>query len=548
LVFLPLLLSAPASAQQPRPPSQQPGQIERQFKKPPEPKAQPEAVTIPEEGQPRPANADRIRFVLNDLTLEGVTAYPMERLRPVYAGLLHQDVSLADIYQAVDTLTARYRNDGYILSQVIVPAQTVDSGVVKLRAIEGYIAAVTVDGGSQDVRERVLALGEKIRASRPLTAAVLERNVLLMNDLPGVRARAVLAPSAVPGASDLVLQVTNVPRATAFTADNRGSRSQGQQRLVGDGQFYSLFGGASATEVLGATSVNPELFFLSVSHTQFVGSAGGRIGVAASYAYSKPQELEVVPLHLITNSTTTAVSYIQPLIRRRARNLSVRAAFTTFDSRSDIFDVEDSADRLRAIRLGLTFDTSDRLNGVTIADFEFSQGINGLGASTNGDQYLSRPLGRADFRKVTLYSARMQTLHGNWSLFLAGSGQYAFTDLLSPELFSFGGELFGRGYDPSELLNDHGIAGRVDLQYAHTSTSHRRLLLLPYAFFDAGKVWQRTPLPGIPSSDSATSAGGGLRLTRGPLSGFIEIAKPLDHVVLQEGNRDPRFYVGFSVR
>ena len=540
-------LPAPALAQQPRPPVA-PGQIERQFKKPPEPKSQTEAVTIPEAGQPRPADADRIRFVLNDLTIDGVTAYPMETLRPVYAGLLHEDVSLADVYQVVDTLTARYRNDGYILSQVIVPAQTVEEGVVKLRAIEGYIASVRVDGGSDGIRERIRALGEKIRASRPLTAAVLERNVLLMNDVPGVRARAVLAPATVPGASDLILEVTNGPLATAFSLDNRGSRAQGPQRLVGDAQLYSLFGGASVTEVLGATSATPELLFVSVSHDQLVGNSGGRIGVSASYAYSKPQELLVVPLHLLTNSTTTSISYVQPLIRRRSRNLSVRAAFTTFDSRSDVFDVEDTADRLRAVRLGFTVDTSDRLDGVTIADVEFSQGIDGLGASTNGDRYLSRPTGRTDFRKATLYAARMQALPAHWSVFIAGSGQYAFTDLLAPELFSFGGDLFGRGYDPSELLNDHGAAARVDLQYTYTSSSHRRLSVMPYGFFDAGRAWQRTPVAGIPSSEGATSAGGGLRLNLGQLSGFVEITKPLDRIVLQERNRNPRIYAGFSVR
>ena len=39
-------------------------------------------------------------------------------------------------------MSARYRNDGYILSQVIVPAQSVEGGVVRLQAIEGHVAAI----------------------------------------------------------------------------------------------------------------------------------------------------------------------------------------------------------------------------------------------------------------------------------------------------------------------------------------------------------------------------------------------------------------------
>ena len=120
-------------------------------------------------------------------------------------------MTLADIYKIVDSLTARYRNDGYILSQVVVPAQSVEHGVIRLQAIEGYIADVRVEGGDADLRARVGRYGEKIRAIRPLTAAALERYVLLLNDLPGVRVHAVLAPASTPGASELVLQVRSTP-------------------------------------------------------------------------------------------------------------------------------------------------------------------------------------------------------------------------------------------------------------------------------------------------------------------------------------------------
>ena len=146
---------------------------------------------------------------------------------------------------------------------------------------------------------------------------------------------------------------------------------------------------------------------------------------------------------------------------------------------------------------------------MNIADIEYSHGLKGLGASDNGDEYLSRPGGRSDFSKATLYAARIQSLPANWSVVVAANGQYAFTDLLAPELFSVGGEQFGRGYDASELLNDHGAALKIDLRYAHTWGGRRPVTLMPYIFGDAGRVWQRTPFAGGESQQTLSSAGGG---------------------------------------
>ncbi|HSL20323.1 MAG TPA: ShlB/FhaC/HecB family hemolysin secretion/activation protein [Vicinamibacterales bacterium] len=534
---------------QTRPGTVQPGQVERQLEKPREPSARPGVITIPEPGQTPPPNAAGIQFVLNHVTVDGVTIYQDGALRRLYAGSLGREVTLADVYRIVDALTARYRNDGYILSQVIVPAQSVENGAVRLQAIEGYIAGVRVEGGSAAMNARVRRYIEKLRAVRPLTAAALERSVLLVNDIPGVWARAVLTPSSTPGAADLVLVVSQRPFATGLSVDTRGSRAQGRQRVFADVGLHSLFGGASLTELRGVSTADRELGYFAAAHDQLVGSGGAMIGVAGSYVYSRPQELAFIPLELTTTSQAFTLHVTHPLVRSRARNLHARAVVSVFDSRTEVFGVKDTADRLRAVRLGLTFDASDGLGGISLADLEFSQGIDALGASTNGDEYLSRPTGRSDFRKATLYAARLQSLPAHWSIALVLNAQYALTDLLSPELFAVGGEQFGRGYDFAELLNDHGIAAKLDLRYSHAWTGRRPATLMPYAFVDFGQVWQRTRFPGLDASQSAASAGGGFRLGLGhQLSAFVEFAKPLTKTIGQEKNRKGRIYAGLSVQ
>jgi hemolysin activation/secretion protein len=541
-------LAVPGASAQVRPGTTQPGQVERQLKKPPEPSAKPGAVQIREAGRDKPPNADSIRFVLNRLTVDGSTVYAPDTLRPLYAKHFGTEVTLAQIYGIVDALTARYRNDGYILSQVIVPAQAVEEGAIRLQAIEGYVDDVRVEGGTAAVRARAQKYADRLKRQRPLTAATLERNVLLLNDLPGVEARAVLAPGRAPGAAQLVLQLTERRYGASASSDTRGSRAQGRQRIFADVDLHNLFGGASTTELRQVTTFTPELTYVGAAHDQFVGTHGGSISLAGTYTYSKPQELLFIPLELTTQSTTLTLAYSHPILRSRGANLHVRGSLSLFDSTSKVFGVRDTTDRLRPARVGLTYDVADRLGGINIADLEYSLGIDGLGASSGDDPYLSRPGGRPDFQKVAFYGARFQMLPAGWSIGFAGAAQYAFTDLLSPELFSVGGEQFGRAYDPSELLGDHGVSLRIDFGHTHVWRSRHPISLLPYVFADAGRVWVRTDLPGSDSRQTATSAGAGLRLNIGAqMGGFVELAKPLDRIVVQERTRDLRIFAGLSI-
>jgi hemolysin activation/secretion protein len=544
-------LVVPGVSAQVRPGTTQPGQIERQLKKPPEPTAKPGPIAIPEAGRKAPPNADDIKFVLNRLTVDGTTVYTPDTIRPLYAQYLGTEVTLAQIYGIVDALTARYRNDGYILSQVIVPAQSVEEGAVRLQAIEGYLDDVRVEGGTAGLRDRAQKYADRLKRQRPLTARTLERNVLLLNDLPGVEARAVLAPGSAPGAAQLVLQLTERRYDASASSDTRGSRAQGRQRIFADVDLHNLFGfgGAAITELRQVTTFTPELTYVGATHDQFIGTHGGSISIAGTYTYSKPQELLLIPLELTTKTTTLTLSYSYPILRSRGVNLYVRGTFSAFDSTSKVFGVNDTIDRLRPARLGLTYDAADGVGGINIADLEYSQGFDGLGASSKDDPYLSRPGGRPDFQKVAFYGARFQTLPAGWSIGVAGAAQYALTDLLSPELFSVGGEQFGRAYDPSELLGDHGVALRIDLGHTHIWRGRHPTSLMPYVFADGGRVWARTSFPGVESSQTATSAGAGLRLNIGAqLGGFVEVAKPLDRIVVQERSRDLRIFAGLSIR
>ena len=85
---------------------------------------------------------------------------------------------------------------GYPLVRAYVPPQRVSDGVFTIKVVEGYIAAMSVEGGKPDLQARIKDYLAPAEESRPLKLAAIERGLLLANDIPGVTATGILKPSA----------------------------------------------------------------------------------------------------------------------------------------------------------------------------------------------------------------------------------------------------------------------------------------------------------------------------------------------------------------
>ncbi|MBL8326804.1 MAG: ShlB/FhaC/HecB family hemolysin secretion/activation protein [Rubrivivax sp.] len=544
------LVAAAAPPARAQAPGTQPGQIERQFQQPPQPRALPGQFQIPMPSLTPPAGSEGIRFRLRGISLDGMTLYPADSWPADYQGLFGREVSLADIYAFANALTTRYRNDGYILSQVIVPAQTVEQGYVRLQAVEGYLAEVRFEGSAPSALMKAQA--EALRAQRPLRAETLERALLLMNDQPGTFARAVLMASATPGASDLVVQSSAQAVTAGLSLDNRGGRALGPLRATLDVEQRGLLGWGDRTGLRAVAAEKGELKYFAFNHEQAVGHDGTRAGLSLGRVRSRPDTgTSFIPLDLETSSDSAALTLSHPFLRGRHENRSARVSLTAHNGHTNLFGVRDTEDRIRALRVGLGWDLADAARGINLVDIELARGFEGAGSSRAGDPLLSRANGKPAFTKLGLYAARLQGLTPQWSLLAALSAQVALDDLLAPELFSFGGEQFGRGYDPSELVGDHGAALKVEVRWSFAGGGSGSNWLggaTLYGFYDAGQVRQRSP-GGLAAQQSASSAGLGVRFElQRWLSGYLEAAKPLSRVVAAEGNRDPRGYAGLSLR
>jgi hemolysin activation/secretion protein len=444
-------------------------------------------------------------------------------------------------------MSAEYRARGYLLSTVVVPVQRIADGRVRLEAVEGFVSTVRVEGDA--VRSGLIdAQRRQLLAHKPARTADLERFLLLLNDLPGITAQGVLRPAPdVRGGSELFVKLQRVALEVGTGANNRGSRLQGPSEIEG---FVSLNGVLRANEGTDfrylAAHPTRELELYALDHVERLTGGGLDLRLSASHSIGEPDIGGVLNgFNLETQTTQGRLELAYPVLRTRTNNVHVRAALTYHDGKTDIVGFPLYKDKISAARVGFSWDGVDALAGVNLLDIEISKGIGAFGASGPDDPFASRPGGDPRFSKATLYAARLQDLSHGFSALFAVNVQDAFTNLLSPEEFAFGGEQFGRAYDPSELVGDSGYAGKVELRYTHDFAS--RLELTFYTFGETGKIRRRlAPIEASAKREErATDAGGGVRFTfMSFVTGYVEAADSLNHVIAAEGRERTRVFGG----
>jgi hemolysin activation/secretion protein len=524
-----------------------PGRVEQPFRPPTTPPPVGGAPIVPPGLAPTqaPPGAAQAHFILQKVVIDGATAISPADLAPLYQGMIGQDVTLQQIYDLAASMTAKYGSAGYILSQAVVPAQRIANGVVRIEIVEGFVDKITFknETGAPLDDHLMQAYAAKISASRPLQASELERYLLLMNDLPKVSARSYMQPSSgTPGAADMVVVVERKTFDGEASIDNQGSKFLGPYEGLIEGNLNNVLGRDERT---GIRYVNTlpfnELHYAEVYHDEQIDTEGTKATFDFYWTHANPGSF-LTGLTDIDYSGSAQVTH--PFIRSRAQNLIGLARFEVDNLAANLTGIPITNDHLRVLRTQLSWNGIDAFWNSASSDafVEYSQGLPVFGAMTS----LSRPGATATFAKFTGQVSRDQGIGGDFSVYGAITGQVSDQILPASEEFGFGGAQFGRGYDPSEILGDSGIAGKAELRWGQQVGNWLQDYQF-YAFFDAGSVWSNVVVPGSTGQQTGTSTGAGARFNLDlGISGYAEVAVPLTRIVAAEGNKNPRFFFGVS--
>ncbi|OGT58547.1 MAG: hypothetical protein A3F43_04575, partial [Gammaproteobacteria bacterium RIFCSPHIGHO2_12_FULL_42_10] len=479
-------------------------------------------------------NAKKTTFRLNKLIISGNHVYSDEQLLPFYKDKLHKLISVLDLFDIIQAITSFYRNNGYILSRALLPPQHVKDGVVQIQIIEGYIDKVSVTGKPLKAEALVKAFGEKIKQSRPLRVADMEKYIMLANAIPATTVSTALAPSEkTQGAADLNMVTDHHFFTGYFTYNNFGTLYIGPQQMTANVSANSFIqSGDDLSLTATKTPKGGELTFIDANYNAALwGATGDRLIVGGNYAHTHPLFI-LQPQYIDGSSNNYYINAQFPLLQEHTKVLTVTTNFNYLDSTVDqIGNQLLYTDHLRNVGINAAFNFSDKWNGTNLIFGELRQGLPMLGYSSNFNQntaLTSRPGGRGDYTKIDAEISRLQAIKGPYSIYGLIKGQWAFNPLLASEQFVYGGNQLGRGYDPAEIIGDKGAAASLELRYDKDVKNFTLQHIQLYAFYECGSMWNYLLVGGVPLTQSALSTGIGTRFYMNKwISGTLFWAQPL---------------------
>ncbi|MBL8770674.1 MAG: ShlB/FhaC/HecB family hemolysin secretion/activation protein [Phenylobacterium sp.] len=476
------------------------------------------------------------RFVLTGLTVDGVTAYPLKDLAPLYDDYLAREVTTEDLVKIAQAITDKYRADGYFLTRAVVPPQG-PGGHARLRVYEGYIGDVEVSGDAAPALEALLS---GLTERRPLRLTDLERRLTLASDLPGVQPRSRIEPVIDdPARHRLVVAAGLRKWSGSVYLDNRGTDSVGPVQATGRLARNSLArpGDQLALSVLTVPDDPGEFVQGELSYGVAL-PAGSRLRGAFSASRSR-QGSTPLNNNVGTESQAASLRLAHPLVRGRRESLW---AAVTLDGRH----VEQAyrnggrySDDLRVVRASLQGDRGTGASSTSVFA-QTSHGLEILGATVRPSRDNSRFDADGSFWKLNVGASHYRDIGRRAGLYLAADGQWSPDRLLLSEEFAPGGLPYGRAYNYAEISGDSGLAGLAELRYGFAPEKSAVSFFQTYAFVDGAKVWNhRTPFGG--RSAAFSSAGAGMRVTlRGRFTVRVEAARPLTRTPFEEGDKDWR--------
>ena len=468
---------------------------------------------------PQAAMPDTTPFVVRQFRIEGNTVFDSATLEALLASMQDKRLTLSQIAEGIEAITTYYRGAGYPLARAIIPAQTIEDGVVRVQVIEANWGQVEVRNKSAVKDAVLLRVLSNLEPGSVIRLDAMERATLLLSDLPGVLPRALLRAGQQFGSSDLVVEAQpGAAWSAGLSADNFGSRYTGVTRTNANVQWNNPLGRG---DTLGLNSLNSEgggLKYVRLAYELPVWAAGVQAGVDRS---EMDYRLGDTAASLLASgkAQTSGVWLRNSLLRSQGANLNARLGF----SHSVLQDHVDST----GVKTDRTLNVwALELSGERPDDW-LGGGKNTLGLALYSGRVVfddaeaaARDASTANaaggFARATWAFSRSQALGAGVIAVLSMNGQWAQKNLDNGQKFSVGGANSVRAYRSGVLSGDSGAFGSLELRYALPPYLQQTGNWQVSAFVDSATL-HTNKKPWSSGSNKASLSGAGLGLNwQGP--------------------------------
>jgi hemolysin activation/secretion protein len=460
---------------------------------------------------------------------------PEAELQSLVADAIGRDLDFAALQQLAQRITSHLKSRGWFLARAYLPAQDITSGVIEIALLAGRLSqrepVRITPGGKLALRidpERLAAIAERhLPASVVAREEQLNRTVLLMNDLPGLSARARLEPGDDSGETRVILTLDEGPLLSGnISADNYGSRDTGTEQINASLDVNDPLGLGDRLSLAAAGSEGTTTARLAYSLP--LGSDGLKMNLGYTDLRYDVRTATGRAAGLGGESQTVSAGISYPWLRSRTANLYASLVQTHKElvDRSNTGILRDK--QVDTSTLTLSGDRLDNLGGGGLSSFSLwlTSGTLGLDLPVDAAADATGYRTAGGYHKLGYNVGRLQKLPGAFTLFANLTGQQAGKNLDSSEKLYLGGPAGVRAYPGSEAGSDSGQILNLELRYDWPEATPLGLLQMQ-AFYDTG--WANLhhdtlnlPIATATSRNRYRIAGAGFGLS---------IMKPGSHVV-----------------
>lgn len=451
-------------------------------------------------GGVEPGKFAETRFRLLSVDVEGVQSVDPAPIAALWQPLVGKEISLVDLKRVIEGIENVYKRNDY-RAIVLVPTQDFSTGRIVIRVYEAYIRDLILKGVNAKTRERLDPFFAKMTATRPVRISEVFRYVLLAEDLAGVDIDGLFVKiDDDPGAAKLELNITLKPSVFGAGLNNYGGQDVGPLQGSSTARINDMLGLWETTDFLMVTNpVAPaELTLFSLGQNFPITTSGLSVNWGAAKSFSNPRTPSP-DARLYSSVTTANVGVNYAILRDQDRNVFVTAGLFGNDADVDSAGVQLSRLRTRWLNVGAKYDDG-------LAGFHFVLNP----ALVRGVDIFGSNVEKQDFSALTLSGV----VTGHFTEKLAAkvlfTGQYALTDLPVAVFGAYGGQIYGRAYDPGAIAGSNSLNVSLELDQTIDVGGSWLSALSLFAYFDYGAVWNA---PGsLYEHAQLASAGFGIRV------------------------------------
>ncbi len=474
-VLVSIFYTASALAAQPNA-----GQILQIQPTPPAPPVAPPAQITPAMPE-KAAPSKGPKILVKGFRIKGAVLIPESELQAQIKGAIGHELTLEQIKATGLLITLYYAEKGY-LARVIVPPQDIRDGIVELHVIEGRRGSLNVDkvGARIDIARIRNFIEQRVPQGKVLNLAELGEALNILNEQPGVSARASLVPGSHEGEIGIDVKATAQPLLRYTVGlNNQGMHGTGEAQANGSVTLNNPTGHFDAASLLYNKSQGTD--YARADYSLAAGDSGLRLGANASHLRYQLITAQFAALQSNGTADGAGASATYPIARRTDFNLSLTGSY------------EDT----KLVDRTIAGETSNRVLDVFDAGLSGYVvkwgGVESFGAdivSGNTNQHNAAALAtdattrrvQGHFDKLAYNFGWLKGLSQHWNLNATLHGQFADKNLDAYQQIILGGPNGVRAYPVGEGIGDQGWIANINL--------NRQLgqRLTGTLFYDAGTV------------------------------------------------------------